>query len=108
MVLYGTSFIGSYIFMRSCTLIFDRQWEGFPSEHEILANLLAGESVSDDFVAWQFWVYIVVLLITFYCTSKWQKEHETEHEDLQQLGDNYTRAPKNQEDVDNYNPNTVN
>ena len=30
MVLYGTSFVGSYMFMRGMTLIFDRKWKGFP------------------------------------------------------------------------------
>ena len=52
MVLYGTSFVGSYIFMRSVTLIFSKRWAGFPAEHEIFAKLQDGESISDEFVAW--------------------------------------------------------
>ena len=69
MVLYGTSFTGSYIFMRSCTLIFSARWAGFPNEHEIYAKLQDGEKVSDEFIAWQFWVYIAVLVIVFFGTA---------------------------------------
>lgn len=82
MVVYGTSFVGSYFFMRGCTLVFADAWSGFPNEHEIYAKVKAGENIEDEFVAWQFWAYVGLFVAMFLYSSHYQKTKEKEHEDL--------------------------
>lgn len=100
MVLYGTSLVGSYVFMRSCTLIFSFRWDGFPNEYEIYAKLQDGKDVADEFIDWQFWVYVLVFLLMFYFTANYQKKYEKVHEDLQKYDDDFHNADS--VDADNF------
>ena len=63
-ILLGTSFVGSYIFMRGWSLIFG----GWPSEHEVWTSLRDGEEVD---LKWPFYVYFTIFLVLFGFTSWW-------------------------------------
>ena len=89
-VIFGTSFIGSYMFMRGWTFFFG----GYPSEQELFAMWNSGEPVELDS---KFWIYMAVLGITFAFTSFWQHgkdlEHHAEVEALEvEKEDEYTRV----------------
>ena len=61
-VLYGTSFIGSYYFMRGWTFILG----GYPSEPEIATKLVDGENIH---LTIYFWIYVAVFIALFIFTS---------------------------------------
>ena len=73
-ILFGTSFIGSYVFVRGWSLIFG----GWPSETTIFVNLKSGEHLD---LSWSFYVYLVVTLMLFALTSYWQHKKEPHHEE---------------------------
>ena len=62
LVLYGTSFLGSYIFMRGWTFFFGQ----FPSEVEMITKLYFDEEIR---LALYFWIYVVVFVALFIFTS---------------------------------------
>ena len=89
-ILFGTSFIGSYMFIRGWSLIFG----GWPSEHEVWTSLREGEEVE---LEWPFYVYFTIFLVLFGLTSWWQYQKEKHHEDVQNVmdeDDNWKRAEK--------------
>jgi len=74
-VLIGTSFCGSYMFVRAWTLIFPGNW---PSDAEIVSGDVEINSL--------FWVFFSLVAFFFVLSLVWQKKHQ-EHDDLK----DYTR-----------------
>ena len=58
MLVISTAFIGSYIFMRGWTFIFD----GYPSEGEMWSDMTEGQEFE---ITSNFWIFVVVWLVTF-------------------------------------------
>ena len=75
LVLIGTSFLGSYIFMRGWTYILG----GFQSEAEIV-NKIANHEVLEIPVS--FWWYMLVFLGVFLFSIQWQYIKEEDSEEL--------------------------
>jgi len=59
-VLFFTSLIGSYLFMRGFAYFFG----GFPDEEELLIQLKNHEPVNQEFTI-AFWIYLTLFLIGF-------------------------------------------
>jgi len=78
-VLLGTSFIGSYLFMRAWTLFFPGH---YPSESEIMSN---PEELELDSI---FWVFVGVFAFCFLTSACVQSKRAVVHEDL----DKYSSA----------------
>ena len=66
-VLYGTSFIGSYLAMRGLTYIVGSD---YPSEDDIVRKINNGQELE---LSHDFWFYCFVLVIFFIFSSAWQK-----------------------------------
>ena len=91
----GTSFIGSYLFVRGWSIIFG----GWPSEISIFVGLRSGEHLV---LTWSFYVYFVVTLVLFAITSYFQQTRIKNHEknlfavylvnNMKQTDDSYERA----------------
>jgi hypothetical protein len=73
-VLYGTSLVGAYLFMRSWTMFFP---DNYPSE----ADLISGDFEVDNEAI--FWVFIGVFALTFVASVIFQKKRNIVHEDLE-------------------------
>jgi hypothetical protein len=76
-VLLTTSFVGSYLFMRSWTLFFPGH---YPSEAEIMSN---PEELDVDGI---FWVFIGVFAVSFVASTCVQVKRGQVHEDLDDYG----------------------
>ena len=74
-VLIGTSFIGSYIFMRGWTYILG----GFQSEAEIVSKVANHEILE---VPVSYWWYMILFVVVFLFTSQWQRMKEEDAEEL--------------------------
>ena len=86
-VIFGTSLIGSYLFMRGWTVLF----KGWPTESELVAMFNSGEPID---LGGKFFIYIGVLFVTFIFTSFWQwgKDFEKDmHPDLVGDDDDFER-----------------
>ena len=91
----GTSFIGSYLFVRGWSLIIG----GWPSEISIFVGLRSGEHLV---LTWSFYVYFVATLMLFAITSYFQHTRVKDHDknlfavylakEMKQPDDSYTRA----------------
>ena len=51
-----------------------------------------GEDVSQEFVPWQFWVYIGVFALTLLFSANYQKKYERNHEELYEYADDYRQV----------------
>ena len=71
-VIFGTSLIGSYAFMRGWSVLFG----GYPTEPELVVMFQSGEPVELDS---SFYIYFAVLLVTFCFTSFWQFGKDLQH-----------------------------
>jgi len=78
-ILFATSFVGAYLFMRAFTLFFPGHW---PSEAQLMSD---ASSVEVDSV---FWVFVGLFGVTFLAGFCVQKKRDKVHEDL----DAYQRA----------------
>ena len=76
-VVLSTSFLGSYLFMRGWTLIFD----GYPSEAELWSNIHHGQHIG---ITTTFWIFVGVWLVTFIISSTVQFKVMEEHDDLKE------------------------
>ena len=83
-VLIGTSFIGSYIFMRGWTYILG----GFQSEAEIVSKVANHEILE---VPVSYWWYMILFVVVFVFTSQWQRMKEEDAEELK-TADGYYRV----------------
>jgi len=83
-VIHGTSFIGTYMFMRGLAAFV----EGFPDEHELIAAIQAGEKIETNDA---FWCYFAIFAVLFVGTSWYQSNKEKDHEDLK-THDNYEQV----------------
>jgi hypothetical protein len=72
-MIFGTSFIGSYIFIRGISLFAGH----YPSESEVIAQLQHG--IEPEF-EWKFYLYLVAILVMFIAGSKFQF-HEKDKEE---------------------------
>ena len=86
-VVFGTSLVGSYAFVRGCSMIFG----GWPSEEVIVNHLRTGADLD---LQWPFYVYLVAIIAMFALTAWWQNEKEEHHEDVKKHNedDEYQRA----------------
>lgn len=81
-ILFATSFVGSYLFMRAFTLFFPGHW---PSEAKLMSDI---GSVQVDNI---FWVFVGVFVVTFIASLVVQnKRIDKTHADLND--DNYNRV----------------
>ena len=78
-VVFATSFCGSYLFMRAWTLFFPGHW---PSEAQLMSDV---SSLEVDSI---FWVFVGLFIVTFIVSLVVQKKKDKVHEDL----DAYQRA----------------
>ena len=82
-IIVSTSLIGSYLFARGLTLVFD---ENYPSEIDVIEALSKDEEVTID---WHFWLYFAVWIIGFIGSTHWQfikeKEDEEKNSDFQKV-----------------------
>ena len=76
-ILFGTSLIGSYFFVRGWSLIFG----GWPSETVIFVSLRSEEHLD---VTWSFYIYFVLTLVLFGLTSWWQHKKEPHHDEVEE------------------------
>merc|ERR1711941_155673 len=82
-VLYGTSGIGAYGFMRGWSFFFG----GYPNEGTIFAQLKDG---ADVHLKWPFWVYMGVFACCFVFAVYYQHKNHEDHEELES-DENYKR-----------------
>ena len=76
-VVLGTSLVGSYIFMRGWTFIYD----GYPHESEIWTNIKHNE---DPGFTNMFWAFMAVWFVAFVVSSTVQFKTMEEHDDLKE------------------------
>ena len=81
-VILATSLVGSYIFMRGWTFIYD----GYPHETEIWSNMKHNEDLG---LTNAFWGFMAVWLISFVVSATVQFKAMDEHEDLKE---HYTKV----------------
>lgn len=74
LVMTATSFVGSYLFMRSWTLFFPGN---YPSESELIET--KGEDLDIGPI---FWVFIGVFVVTFVASLTFQCKYSTPHQEL--------------------------
>jgi len=74
LVMTATSFVGSYLFMRSWTLFFPGN---YPSESELIET--KGEDLDIGPI---FWVFIGVFVVTFVTSLTFQCKYSTPHHEL--------------------------
>jgi len=74
-VILCTSFIGSYMFMRGWTFIF----EGYPSEGEIWSDIQEGHELE---ITATFWIFFAVWLVSFVISTVIQFKIMDDHDDL--------------------------
>ena len=76
-VILGTSLVGSYIFMRGWTFIYD----GYPHESEIWSNIEHNEELG---LSNHFWTFMVIWLVSFVVSATVQFKAMDEHDDLKE------------------------